>query len=323
MRPAATVLEVPRDESAVAEMAREVREGLLRRPLPEIPSKYRYDDRGSALFDEITRQPEYYPTRTEEAILERSAADIVQAVQPQRLAEIGSGAGRKIRLLLDEIGAGLESVTLFDINADMLRGSMARLRAHHPEARYEAIVGDFLHDLKALGPGGGRLVLFLAGTIGNLPPVRVPAFLRAAAQVVDAGDGFLVGIDLVKDTGVLEAAYNDAAGVTAQFNRNILRVVDERLGADFDPADFDHVAFYDRANAWIEMRLRARRAVRARVPAAGIELALARGEEIRTELSCKYSRASLLAHLEGTGLRLDRWFSDERGWFADVLLRRA
>jgi L-histidine N-alpha-methyltransferase len=185
------------------------------------------------------------------------------------------------------------------------------------------IVGDFLHDLPARGPGGGRLPPFLAAPLGDLPPDDVPAFFRAAAAVLAPGDGFLVGVDLVKNPARLHAAYNDSAGVTAEFNLNILRVLNDRLGADFDPADFDHVAFYDAERQWIEMRLRARRPVRARVPAAGVEIALAAGEEIRTELSCKYTRESLSLRLAGTGLLLDRWTTDPEGLFASALLRRS
>jgi L-histidine N-alpha-methyltransferase len=197
-----------------------------------------------------------------------------------------------------------------------------RLRADYPEARVAGIVGDFVHDLPALGPGGGRLLLFLAGTLGNLHPDDVPAFFRAAAAVLAPGDGFLVGVDLVKDPERLHAAYNDSAGVTAEFNLNILRVLNDRLGADLDPTAFEHVAFYDAERQWIEMRLRARRAVVARVPAAGVEIALAAGEEIRTELSCKYTRDSLSSRLAGAGLLLDGWTTDPEGLFASALLRR-
>ena len=321
----APIRRTARAQRAYETMVAEVREALGRRPLPELPCKYFYDDRGSALFEEITRTPEYYPTRTEEALLERHAASIVGAVGPRELVELGSGAGRKIRFFLEAMRRRhrLESVVLLEINEAYLRESVAQLQAEYPEARVEGVVGDFVHDLPALGPGGGRLLLFLAGTIGNLHPDDVPAFLREAAAVLEPGDGFLVGVDLVKDPGVLHAAYNDAAGVTAEFNRNILRVMNERLGADFDPSSFEHVAFYDEDARWIEMRLRARRGVRARVPPAGIELRLARGDEIRTELSCKYTRESLAARLDGLPLRLERWLTDEEALFASVLLRRA
>ncbi len=305
-------------------MAAEVREGLSRRPLPELPCKYFYDERGSALFEAITQLPEYYQTRTESALLEAHAAGIVAAVTPFELAELGSGAGRKIRLFVDAMRSRgwLESVVLLEISESYLRQSVDRLQADYPEAAVRGIVGDFLHDLPALGPGGGRLLLFLAGTIGNLHPDEVPAFFRGAASVLAPGDGFLVGIDLVKDPARLHAAYNDSAGVTAEFNRNILRVLNDRLGADFDPDDFEHRAFYDTERQWIEMRLRARRGLTARVPAAGIELVLAGGDEIRTELSCKYTRESLSARLAGTDLVVERWITDPECLFASVLLRR-
>ena len=167
------------------------------------------------------------------------------------------------------------------------------------------------------------MALFLAGTIGNLHPVvELPAFLRALARQLEPDDTFLVGLDLVKDEARLHAAYNDSAGVTAEFNRNILRVVNTELGADFDPQAFEHVAFYNPQDAWIEMRLRARRPVTARVPAAGVSLNLAQGEEIRTELSCKYTRESLASRVDGSGLVLERWITDAEGLFASALLRR-
>jgi L-histidine N-alpha-methyltransferase len=312
-------------KEAVAAMAAEVREGLLRRPLRELPCKYFYDERGSELFERITELPEYYQTRTETAILEAHAAEVVDAVRPRQLAELGSGAGRKIRLFLDAMRArrSLASVVLLEISEGYLRESVDSLQADYPEAGVHGIVGDFVHDLAALGPGGGRLLLFLAGTIGNLHPEDVPAFFRAAAAVLAPGDGFLVGVDLVKDAGRLHAAYNDTAGVTAEFNLNILRVLNARLGADFDPDAFEHVAFYDEERQRIEMRLRARRVVRASVPGAGVEVALAAGEEIRTELSCKYTRESISSRLAGTGLCLDRWTTDSEGLFASALLRRA
>jgi L-histidine N-alpha-methyltransferase len=250
---------------------------------------------------------------------------MVEATAPRELAELGSGAGRKLRLFLDAMRSRgeLERVVLLEISEGYLRHSVEALQADYPEAEVRGIVGDFLYDLPALGPGGGRLLLFLAGTIGNLHPDELPAFFRSAATVLARGDGFLVGVDLVKDPARLHAAYNDSQGVTAAFNLNILRVINQRLRADFDPDDFEHRAFYDPERQWIEMRLRARRRLTARVPGARIELRLAAGDEIRTELSCKYTRESLTAHLAGTGLRLERWITDPAELFASVLLRRA
>jgi L-histidine N-alpha-methyltransferase len=318
-------IERVRDSSDVTtRMAVEVREGLSKRPLPELPSKYFYDDRGSALFDDITRLPEYYQTRTEEAILEAVAREVVDRIQPRELCELGSGVGRKVRLLLDAMaGRGLlERCVLLDISEGFLVESARRLDTLYPDLAVRGVVGDFLEDLPALGPGGGRLALFLAGTVGNLHPDAVPPFLRAVARQLEPGDGFLVGLDLVKDEARLHAAYNDSAGVTAEFNRNILRVVNTHLGANFEPEAFEHVAFYDRAHAWIEMRLRATRSMRVTLPGADLQMALEPGDEIRTELSCKYTRDSLEARLLGTGLCVEGWYTDPDELFASALLRR-
>jgi L-histidine N-alpha-methyltransferase len=210
-----------------------------------------------------------------------------------------------------------------DINATVIAESVQSLEGDYPGLRVRGVVGDFQDDLAMLGPGGGRLVLFLAGTIGNLHPEReLPGFLLDVARQLVPGDAFLVGLDLVKDEARLHAAYNDAAGVTAEFNRNILRVVNAELDADFDPEAYDHVAFYDRDHAWIEMRLRARDDQRVRVPGAGLELALRRGQEIRTELSCKYTRSTFEARLVDTSLRLETWMNDPDSLFALALLRR-
>ena len=306
---------------AAADMAAEVREALAGDP-PSLPSKYFYDDRGSRLFQEITRLPEYYQTRTEESILEGVAEEVIAAVGARELVELGSGSGRKIRLLLDAMArAGrLERCVLFDINERDLEQSVRALGRDYPQARVRGVVGDFTQGFDGVGPGGGRIAAFFGGTIGNLHPRDVPSFLARVADLLEAGDGFLVGIDLVKDKRVLEAAYNDAAGVTARFNRNILQVMNDRLGADFDPSEFDHVAFYDEENAWIEMRLRARNAQRVRIPDAGVDMRFSPGDEIRTEISCKYSRASLEAKLPGTGLRLGQWHADPENQFGLALL---
>ena len=313
-----------RADQALATMVAEVRAGLLRRPLPELPCKYFYDERGSQLFEEITLLPEYYPTRSETAILAAHAAEIVEAVAPRELAELGSGAGRKIRFFLDAMRERrrLESVLLLEINEAYLRESVSRLQADYREASVRGVTGDFVSDLAELGPGGERLLLFLAGTIGNLHPDQLAPFFGAAAGVLAPGDGFLVGVDLVKDPARLHAAYNDARGVTAEFNRNILRVLNARLGAGFDPRDFEHRAFYDAERQWIEMRLRALRRVSVRIPAAEIALRLEAGDEIRTELSCKYTRESFTAHLRQSGLVLERWMTDPDSLFASALLRR-
>lgn len=306
-----------------ARMAEEIRESLTASPR-WLPSKYFYDDRGSRLFEDITSLPEYYQTRTEEQILTAVAGEVVERVRPTELVELGSGAGRKTRLLLAAMARDgrLERCLLLDINPLFLEESTRTLARDFPGLSARGVVGDFLDDLSLLGPGGGRLAALFAGTIGNLHPALVPAFLARMAEQLMPGDGFLVGVDLVKDVGRLEAAYNDSAGVTAEFNRNILRVLNERLGADFDAESFEHVAFYDRANDWIEMRLRASRPQRVRIPAASLDITLDAGEEIRTEISCKYTRASFESMLPGTGLGVDRWYTDPQQLFALALLGR-
>jgi L-histidine N-alpha-methyltransferase len=310
-------------DEQVAGMAEEIRRSLLATPR-RLPSKYFYDDRGSELFEEITAQPEYYLTRTEERLLARIADEVVARVRPRELLELGSGAGRKIRLLLAAMArAGLlRGCILLDINARFLSDSSRALARDFPGLAVRGVVGDFLGDLDLLGPGGDRLAVFFASTIGNLHPTEVPPFLARVAGHLAPGDAFLVGVDLVKDVARLEAAYNDRAGVTAEFNRNILRVLNDRLGADFDPGAFGHVAVYDRAHAWIEMRLRSLRLQRVRIPAARLDLKLEAGEEIRTEISCKYTRASFAARLAGTGLGLEHWYTDPEHLFALALLAR-
>jgi L-histidine N-alpha-methyltransferase len=295
----------------------------LRQPLPTISCKYLYDDRGSQLFEDIARLPEYYQTRTEEELLETIADDVVRIAEPCELVELGSGAGRKIRLLLDAMrhAGALRGCVLLDINEMFLRQSTHRLAAEYPEARVRGVVGDFLHDLDAVGVGRNRLVIFLAGTIGNLHPDQLPGFLGGIRSCLGHDGCFLVGLDLVKDVARLEAAYNDSAGVTAEFNRNILRVLVDRFDVGFDVDSFEHIAFYDADQRWIEMRLRAVRPTAAAVPDGGPPLEFAAGDEIRTEISCKYTRESFTTALEGTGLALSRWFTDPDGLFALALVR--
>jgi L-histidine N-alpha-methyltransferase len=302
----------------------ELRDSLAARR-PWIPSKYFYDDRGSRLFEEITELPEYYLTRTEEAILARHAGDVVEPLQPAELVELGSGSGRKVRLLLDAMaGAGLlRRCVLLDINELYLRRAVRDLAAAYPEARVEGVVADFLEELPEIPRTGRRLMAFLGSTIGNLAPRDVPAFLRRVRRHLRPGEALLLGVDLVKDVDRLEAAYNDAAGVTAEFNLNILRVANERSGTDFDLGAFEHIAFYDRRRAWIEMRLRARRATSFRVPLTTARRAMRPGDEIRTEISCKYTRRSLLARVRGTGLTLREWYTDPEELFAVAVLAAA
>lgn len=300
----------------------------LTRALPEIPPVYFYDDHGSELFERITRLDAYYQTRTEISILERHAAAILEATRPRHLVELGSGAGRKIRLLLDAwrahapAGRG-HTCTMLDVNALFLEESIGRLSAAFPGYAFRSVVGDFTTDLHRLGPGGERLTVFFAGTVGNLYPDERRAFFREIARGMLTSDALLLGVDLVKDTARIEAAYNDPEGVTAAFNRNALRVLNQRFGADFDADAFEHRAFFDPDNAWIEMRLRASRPMRVRLPALELDLSFAQGAEIRTEVSCKFTQASLIASAAEAGLVVPYWFADPEQLFALAILRRS
>lgn len=310
-------------DDATALMAEEVRASLMS-PVPYLPSKYFYDDRGSRLFERITRTDEYYQTRTEEALLRACAANVVVRVRPQELVELGGGVSPKMRVLLNAMrqAGTLRRCVLFDIHQGSLESSLAQLAREYPGLAARGIVGDFQGDVTALGPGGRRLIAFLGGTIGNLhPDEEVPGFLHRLRGQMAEGDGLLLGVDLVKDTARLERAYNDDEGVTAAFNLNLLQVMNDRLGAEFDLRGFEHVAFYDEKRAWIEMRVRSLREQEVRIPASGVTLRFEAGDELRTEISCKYTRESLEQRLPGTGLALHAWFTDPERLFGLALLR--
>jgi L-histidine N-alpha-methyltransferase len=309
-------------EDADTREAREVWDAL-HAELPTTNPRYFYDDHGSGLFERITGLDEYYQTRTELGLLEAVADDIVARARPRELVELGSGAGRKVYLLLDAIRAGglLTSCVLLDINATFLESSAHRLAADYPELLVRGVQGDFTRDLGVIGIGPPRLVILLAGTIGNLHPDELSGFLATVRRAMVADDRFLVGLDLIKDVGRLEAAYNDAEGVTAAFNRNVLAVLNARFGTDFEPSAFEHVAFWDREHEWIEMRLRATRPMTVTMPGDPRPLELVAGAEIRTEISCKFSRSSIDRRLEGTGLVRDEWWTDSESLFALALLR--
>jgi L-histidine Nalpha-methyltransferase len=294
----------------------DVREGLTRPGLKEIPPKWFYDARGSELFDRITTLPEYYPTRSERAILNRHAPAIVAGLH--ELVELGSGTASKTRALLYAMaGAGaLRRYVPFDVDGSMVERSAQELRELFPGLEVHGVVGDFEGDLDATIPRGERrLVALLGGTIGNLRPPERAEFLRKVRGLLGPGDRFLLGTDLVKDVAVIEAAYNDSQGVTAEFNRNVLRVINRELGANFVPEAFEHVAFFDRDNSWVEMRLRAGRAQRVSIPAAGVEVELAGGEEIRTETSSKFTLQALHREMAAADMAIDAFFTDPDGLF--------
>jgi len=304
----------------VTRMAEEVREGLAR-ALKELPPKYFYDERGSALFDQITELPEYYPSRCEREILNRHAPEIVEECGATELVELGSGTASKTRALLYAMaGTGtLRRYVPFDVDESVVEACEDELETLYPGLDVHGVVGDFEHDLHRVPEGERRLFAFLGGTIGNLYPDERVAFLAKIRALMLPEDRLIVGTDLVKDRSILEAAYNDSEGVTAEFNRNMLRVLNEGLKADFEPEAFEHVAFFDEANSWIEMRLRANGAQRVRIEGADLEVTFADGEEVRTEISSKFTVEAVDRELDEAGLRLERFFTDEGGLFGLAL----
>jgi len=302
----------------------DVREGLLR-GLPEVSPKYLYDERGSALFDRITRLPEYYPTRCERAILNRRSPEMVARSGAQELVELGSGTASKTRALLYAMaGAGtLRRYVPFDIDASVIASCRGELAELFPGLEVEGVEGDFERELHRVPAGDRRLVSFLGGTLGNLHPGPRARFLGALRSSVSASDRLLLGVDLVKDPAVIEAAYNDSAGVTAEFNLNVLRVLNRRFGGTFEPASYEHVAFFDEERSRIEMRLRARRSQEVRIEALDLDLALAAGAEIRTEISTKFTPAGLEAELADAGFSLEDLFTDDERLFALAYARPA
>jgi L-histidine N-alpha-methyltransferase len=296
----------------------ELRDTLTRTPR-RIPSKHLYDERGSALFERITELPEYYQTRTERALLERHADRIVASIQPRELVEIGAGAATKTRVLLRAMERQrlLERYVPIDVDVAMLERVATELVAEFPGLTVHAIGADFDHSLDRLPPGRRRLVAFLGSTIGNLRPAdEAPALLRSIRNRMRAGDRFLLGVDLIKDRARLEAAYNDSRGVTAEFSRNILQVVNRLAGGDFDLEAFRHTAVWDERNAWMDIRLLAEAPQRVRLRELDLDLEIAAGEEIRTEISAKYDRPSAGALLGAGGFEMVEWITDEDGLFA-------
>ncbi|GHG48414.1 L-histidine N(alpha)-methyltransferase [Streptomyces griseocarneus] len=314
MSPFVLTRTLPLDATAAALRA-DVSEGLTRSP-KVLPPKWFYDARGSELFDEITLLPEYYPTRAEREILIARAGDIAAATRARTLVELGSGSSDKTRHLIEAL-SGLEAYVPVDVSESALRGAAATLLAEHPALTVHALVADFQYGL-ALPKDlpGPRLVAFLGGTIGNLLPPERATFLAGLRSRLSPGDALLLGTDLVKDAGVLVPAYDDAAGVTAAFNKNVLSVINRELGADFDPDDFDHVALWDARREWIEMRLRARRPVVAKIPALDLAAHFEEGEELRTEVSAKFRQEGVRRELAAAGLELTHWWTDEQGRFA-------
>jgi len=311
------------DDEDPSQLVQGIRDGLLRTPR-EIAPRFFYDDRGAELFEQITALPEYYQTRTERALLAEIAADVCAQSGGSVLVELGSGSSAKTRLLLEAMRRhqGCDLYVPFDVNGQVVRQAAESLVASYPGLRVHGVIGDFLRLDHRLPVGGRRLVIFLGGTIGNLEPRAARDFVASLARSLHPGEAFLLGVDLIKDTRRLEAAYNDASGITAAFNRNILQVVNRVAQGDFRPECYRHLAFYDPAHHWIEMRLVATSAQKVRLGAARLDLALAREEFIRTEISVKYDPDMARELLLETGFELMQWYTDPEHLFGLALARR-
>jgi L-histidine N-alpha-methyltransferase len=307
-------------------LADDVLDGLTR-PFKELPPKHFYDARGSELFDQICDLPEYYPTRTERQILERHAAEIVEQTGAGELVELGSGSADKARILLDAMAAAgtLHSYVPLDVSESALADAARQLVAEYDGLRVDGVIGDFERHLDSVPAAGSepRIVALLGGTIGNFPPGTRRRLLREIGKLLGPDDRLLLGTDLVKDPSVIEAAYDDSAGITAEFNRNVLHVVNRELDADFSPEAFDHIAFFDRRHEWVEMRLRAQRPQSVLIGDLGLRVEFAAGEELRTEISAKFTRPRLEGDFHAAGLALDRWYTDPQELFAVSLAARA
>lgn len=307
-----------------AELAADVRRGMGSRPR-FIPSKYFYDATGSELFDQITRLPEYYLTRTETSILSEAAAGIMQQVEPDELIELGAGSAEKTRMLLDamlEHTAGRHYVPI-DISLPALEEAVRSLCAAYPDLAIDGLVGDFDSDLHKVSRRGRRLVSFLGSTVGNLVrPERIVLY-REIARMLESRDRFLLGVDLIKDPETMIAAYDDDAGLTAAFTRNILTVVNRELGSDFPVEDFMHRPVWNPVESRMEAWLEALRPVSVTIPGIEATVDFSAGERIHTEVSCKFTKTMVVEELSQAGMVIEDWYTDSRSWYALVLARLA
>jgi L-histidine Nalpha-methyltransferase len=303
-------------DSAAQALRRDVRTGLAQIP-KSLPPKWFYDSVGSDLFDQITRLPEYYPTRAEARILRARSVEIATASAADTLVELGSGTSEKTRMLLDALrdSGSLRRFIPFDVDAGMLNAAGSAIQREYPGIEIDAVCGDFEEHLGKIPRVGRRLVAFLGSTIGNLTPGPRADFLSALSDMLRPGDSLLLGTDLVKDVGRLVRAYDDSAGVTAKFNRNVLAVVNRELDADFDLDAFEHVARWNVAQERIEMWLRASSAQRVQIAALDLAVDFAAGEEMLTEVSCKFRPDGVEAELAAAGLRRTHWWTDPAGDF--------
>ncbi|MEV6005592.1 L-histidine N(alpha)-methyltransferase [Streptomyces sp. NPDC051976] len=298
----------------------DVLQGLVAPPRT-LPPKWFYDKRGSDLFEQITRLPEYYPTRAEHEILTRRAPEIAALTRASTLVELGSGSSRKTRLLLDALTAGgsLVRYAPLDVSASALEEAGEAIVRDYPGLDVTATVADFESDLALSDEPGPRLLAFLGSTIGNFDSAQRRAFYRTLSLALSSDDVLLLGADLVKDPDVLVRAYDDSQGVTAEFNKNVLAVLNRELGADFDPDTFDHVAVWNAEEERIEMRLRSRAAQTVKIRDLDLTAEFAPDEEMRTEISCKFRRESLTAELHDGGFTVRQWWTDPEERFALLL----
>jgi L-histidine N-alpha-methyltransferase len=313
-----TMMRLLPDGFLASSLRADARAGLTATP-KSLPPKWFYDAQGSALFEKITELPEYYPTRAERSILRSVAGEIASLSAASTLVELGSGSSVKTRLLLSALASAgtLQSYVMIDVSESALVGAADALVSEYPGLMVHAVVSDFEANLglSSAPDSGPRLVAFLGSTIGNMMPAQRAAFLARIRSQLRPGDAFLLGTDLVKDPSVLVAAYDDTAGVTADFNKNVLAVLNSALGADFDLDAFEHVARWDAEAEWIEMRLRSIGAQQVRVPALGLTVPFGDGEEMRTEISAKFRRDGVAAELRAAGFTLSAWWTDDAGQF--------
>jgi L-histidine Nalpha-methyltransferase len=310
---------MPRTAIARPALAEATYQGLHAEP-KQLPAVWLYDDRGSQLYERITRMPEYYLPRREREILNARAAEIARRVRARTLVELGAGTSKNTRLLLDELD--VERFAPLDVSERTLRASAEAIAGAYPCVRVEPVVGDFEHDLEALPQGDRRLIAFLGSTIGNLYPERRSAFLATLAGVLERDDAFLVGLDLVRDVARVEAAYNDSRGVTESFVRNALTAVNRELEATFDQGRFVYEARWDASHEWMDIGFRARKAHTVSIHGLELDVAFEAGEPLRVEISSKFRREPFEREGEQAALRLESWWTDPAGDFALALMRR-
>lgn len=308
------------DGVSIEDLIADVRAGLTKSP-KELPPRWFYDDRGSELFEQITELPEYYPTRTETAILAAHANDIMARTRPESLVELGSGTSRKTRLLIEagRRAGTLQSFVPFDVSESTVRDAAATLVRAYPGLAIHIVVGDFGAHVDLIPRFGRQLIAFLGSTIGNLTPDERIALLQSVRAILRPGDAFLLGADLVKDRNELIAAYDDVAGVTAEFNKNVLAVINRTLYANFELEAFEHVALWNEPEHRIEMHLRSTRRHTVQIPGAGLDIQFEAGELMRTELCTKFTRDILEADFRTANLDIAAWYTDPADRFAVVL----